>query len=111
MFEKYSKDNFEKRDTKLEDASSRLHANEKKLEKSDNPTHVYAPRKGGFVSVLEAEERSVIEAQEKLNEMLGKGQAEAIELNREYNRLRAKVEEALIAVRDFEREKLGMKVE
>lgn len=44
----------------------------------------------------------------RLEELLGKGNAEAEKMNEEYDRLLARAQEAVKAVTDFEKEKLGM---
>lgn len=49
-----------------------------------------------------------VEAVMKIEELYGKGRAEAIALNEEYNRLMTRAQEATKAVEDFEKEKLGM---
>jgi len=47
-------------------------------------------------------------AQERVEKLYAKGQAEATALNEEYDRLRIQAQEAIKAIADFEREKLGM---
>ena len=48
------------------------------------------------------------EARERVEKLYGKGHAEARALNEEYDRLRTRAQEAIKAIADFEREKLGM---
>lgn len=48
------------------------------------------------------------EARQRVEKLYGKGQAEAIALNKEYDGLIARAQEATKAVEDFEKEKLGM---
>ena len=45
---------------------------------------------------------------ERVEKLYAKGQAEATALNEEYDRLRIQAQEAIKAIADFEREKLGM---
>ena len=47
-------------------------------------------------------------AQWRVEKLYAKGQAEATDLNEEYDCLRTKAQEAIKAIADFEREKLGM---
>ena len=48
------------------------------------------------------------EAQKRVEKLYAKGRAEATALNEEYDRLRIQAQEAIKAIADFEREKLGM---
>lgn len=50
-----------------------------------------------------------IRSKARVEKLYGKGQIEAIALNEEYDRLQAKVREALEALGEFEKDKLGMK--
>ncbi|OHB20925.1 MAG: hypothetical protein A2939_05525 [Parcubacteria group bacterium RIFCSPLOWO2_01_FULL_48_18] len=47
-------------------------------------------------------------ARSRVERLYAKGQAEAIALNEQYERLRTQAQEAIKALADFEREKLGM---
>jgi len=48
-------------------------------------------------------------AKRRVEKLYSKGQAEGIALNEEYDRLRTQAQEAIKALADFEREKLGMR--
>ena len=50
-------------------------------------------------------------AKQRLGELREKGQKEANKMNEEYDRLMARVQEAMKAVKDFEIDKLGMSEE
>ncbi|MEK7144256.1 MAG: hypothetical protein AAB794_00120 [Patescibacteria group bacterium] len=50
-------------------------------------------------------------ARQRVENLYGKGQAEAISLNKEYDRLLGKAEEAMKALKSFEKEKLRMSEE
>lgn len=63
---------------------------------------------GGEKYSKEAYEDAAHQTRGMADKMEAKGQAEANALHAEYNRLLAEAQEAIQAVADFEREKLGM---
>ena len=66
----------------------------------------------GYSGELEGSYSFLINHEEKVKQRLetlrGKGQAEAIKLNEEYDRLMASTLEAVKALQEFEKNKLGM---
>ena len=68
-----------------------------------------APYRGESEKILDQRWASYGAAVHRLEAMRVAGEKEATELNREYDRLRGKVAEALRTLKEFEREKLGIK--
>lgn len=52
--------------------------------------------------------RKIVEAQARIDKMYGKGKEEAIALNEEYNHILVEAQKAEEAVKEFEKNKLGM---
>jgi hypothetical protein len=62
-------------------------------------------------AVYDALIRGADKARQRVEKLYGKGHAEAIALNEEYDRLLAQAQEAVKAIEIFEKEKLGMSEE
>ena len=105
MFEKYSREGYEDQQKKVEEA-------EKKFEESGGTSSVQeSVEKYGYPG--QPPESLVPEirlerAKQKLEKLKNVGHAEALKLNEEYDELRKRVEDANTALRNFEKEKLGM---
>lgn len=98
--EKYSKEGYEEA---REDAESA----DKHAEKFRGVFYIDKRDPFKFVEVPTGA-RARKSAKERLEKLFASGQKEALVLNEEYDRLLVRVQEAVKAVADFEREKLGM---
>lgn len=58
--------------------------------------------------IRDVESHGAEEAKKRVEKLFGKSNAEAEKMNEEYDRLLARAQEAIKAVKDFEKEKLGM---
>ncbi|PIW75989.1 MAG: hypothetical protein CO001_03735 [Candidatus Portnoybacteria bacterium CG_4_8_14_3_um_filter_40_10] len=95
MFEKYSRENFEEAKKKKEE-SEELRA---EGAREANPLYAFA------VMTAELQKRLAARKFEKIE---GFAQEEAEKLNEEYEQLKRKIIDDIEALRNFEREKLGM---
>jgi hypothetical protein len=100
--EEYSKENHEK-------AKEEMDLDKKQYDKAGSLEHIegeYARQ-----AVYDILQKRAAESRKKLNNIYANGQEEAIALNKQYDELVAKAEEALDALDQFEIEKLGMQAE
>ena len=82
----------------------------------DSKINVHLERSGlygreSIQSFYDRQAKNREEARNRLEKLYAKGQKEALELNKEHDRLEVRVQEALKELETFEREKLGMRQE